>query len=362
MPRKILPLSLTLGWLVLGISPMVAASTGPTGSFAVTYNIQTSHDGKLTSESVRTTIVGSNANTVTMNSQISRQGHIVTKRYVIPTKNMIVTLPGQNHGVPNQQNVPSIHGRGRWNINQSAKFQGGLVKTVHMNATGGQPHHSFNLVVNLVKSSGTLPAIIRSDIGKNHALWLVPQLLPPVASRSTGARVPTQPDLSLSNSTLQPAIVGGGGGGVGAIAYLYERDNTIANWHLWHLGANLEVSSFTTGPAGWSARIDALATSPAGNWWKQGQSVNSSANSSNTAVTETTTASFLGIFPLANYDTWIAVPEVKVTAYNTGVTTGYINDSILAYNSLTNQWVPWSDTIPLNSSFPGYYSVIKYVV
>ena len=181
-------------------------------------------------------------------------------------------------------------------------------------------HKSLELSVKLLDSTGSIPTALQ--IGNGQGLWLVPQLLSPSAFNTQSP----PPSIQANYVSLT-----GRGGGAGAIAYLYEYNNPIVNINLWHLGASLQVSNFTTGSSGWSATIDAAAT-------------------------------FFGVFPLGPYGQWIATPEVQVTASNSGATSGYITDPILAYNTSTATWSAWSDQVPLNGPFVGYYSATEYVV
>ena len=130
-------------------------------------------------------------------------------------------------------------------------------------------------------------------VGGNY-YFFIPQLIPPT-STSTVLQNPT--------SFIIP-IPPGGGGSIGGTAYLSERDNTVADIHIWHIGTTLSVSSFTSGSSGWSSSLNAAVgtNNPFHNWWLESTSISTSENSQHTEVTATGSAYFYGVFPLGPYD------------------------------------------------------------
>ena len=182
---------------------------------------------------------------------------------------------------------------------------------------------------------------------KGLYLFFVPQLISPT----------TNSTMSIVNSgrLLAPSSNNGN------CLRLTELDNTLANYHVWHLQTNLSAWSPTYG--GYSDSYAAEATFV--NWWLESTSISTSV-SVGYQIEACANAFFYGIFPLGDLDLWYAYPQVNVTATfnNQGVvTSGTINDPIYVESTtLPLLYFLWSDVKVNINSFSGYKDVQEYII
>lgn len=293
-----------------------------------------------------------NQSTVQILSNLS--SHINSEKkvfssYVIPLTDTEFILPSGNWHY-----FKSPGGNSTWKIKQKASHDGsGLVYSsllIAINKAMGVNYHSM---INLVSKSGDLLVALQNIRIAGKYYFFIPEI------------IPTVPGSQYSEAS--PSLVHGppgGGGGIGGTAYLSERDNTVADIHIWHIGTTLSVSSFTSGSSGWSSSLNAAAgtNNPFHNWWLESKSIKTSENSQHTEVTTDSGAYFFGIFPLGPYDFWYAYPNVQVNIFPNGTMTAVIHDVILVSGSYIPLPVPWSDSTIFNGQFYGYQYSVQYIV
>ncbi len=178
-------------------------------------------------------------------------------------------------------------------------------------------------------------------------LFFIPQLISPNTSSTS---------ISVNPGLVLPASADPNGN----CLRLTELDNTLANFHVWHLQANLSAWSPTYG--GYSDSYMAKATSV--NWWLESSSLSTSV-SVGYQIEACANAFFYGVFPLGPLDLWYAYPQVDVTSAFTSsgiITSGSINDPIFVQSLYPPLVTLWSDAKVNINSFSGYKDVQEYII
>ena len=219
-----------------------------------------------------------------------------SKSKTILTENLstyIFPLTALEFGVSSssQNSFKTSSSNGNWSVHRMAKANAdNLISSTSVRIENAKQGNVYSLKASLLKSSDNLGYYLNNSRVEGHYYFFIPQLIPPT-SISTVSRNPT--------SFIIP-VPPGGGGSIGGTAYISERDNTVADIHIWHIGTTLSVSSFTSGSSGWSSSLNAAVgtNNPFHNWWLESKSISTSENSQNTEVTATGSAYFYGVFPL----------------------------------------------------------------
>lgn len=270
--------------------------------------------------------------------------------YVFPISALEMTIPT---GSQNSFRGPSSNGT--WIAQRLAKVNSeNLISSISLGITNVKQGINYHLKVTLLKSSDNLMRYLSNNrVGRNY-YFFIPQLIPPT-SISTMLQNPT-------NFIIQ--IPPGGGGDIGGTVYLSERDNTVADIYIWHIGTTLSVSSFTSGSSGWSSSLNvAVGTNnPFHNWWLESTSISTSENSQHDVVTATGSAYFYGVFPLGPYDLWYAFPSVQVQVYSVDIMAATIQNLVLVSGVGIPPPIPWSDSTIFNGQFYGYQYSVQYIV
>lgn len=309
------------------------------------------------SQTIRNTVTAQSEETLTIEADYTYNSESYRTVYKAPIKAVQLPTPGRSSLANNkEQFVKEERGTGPdkrpFNNDLIGTTENGWFTSTTNTITGGSSG-TFVLKVELVERRGGA----RAEPGKN--LWLLPSLM----SSADGVTVISSTKRPIADAPLRTST------GVQTLSseytgatrsYLANYDNPQVNARLWY--SYLYSSAWTSNgqfvPGNWNYSLDAQATSPFGNWYRDNVSWGAAVPDPSYAYFYGD-ADFRGAFPLGTISGWYGDAHQRHWVY---VNSNYMHTygSVWAYDSMGGFWFQWNSRDCINQWYGNNSNILDY--